>query len=123
MSLIYERVLLWIVLASFVSMLWLLCRSIKMNIIREFENGVSAHYLRIGHELNVEEEILFFSFRHLKINQVLFLFICWIIRTGNPESTLHDLRFPAVVADNHVNDGNIIASGRIGAGNKPRINI
>jgi hypothetical protein len=61
----------------------------KMKVISDFENGMSRHYLVKDRPFYSKGEFLFFSFRHLDIGQVSFLFICWIIRKADPNVTLH----------------------------------
>jgi hypothetical protein len=86
-----------------------------MKIIIEFEDGMANHYVHHTRALNNEEELLLFAFRHVDIGQVLFLFICWILRKADPEGSLRDVRFPSVVPDQDMNQGNMGRLGRIGS--------
>jgi len=100
-----------VVMASTFLFLWLAVSALKANLVLKFEEGMSRHYLLLGHELDNKEEILHFGFRHLDIGQVLFLIVCWIIRKADPKMSLYNLRFPAVIRDTNVHVGKITSSG------------
>lgn len=111
MSHAYEGILAGIVLGSIALNIFLLCRSFKHKVIREFENGVAFHYLPVARGLK-DEEFLFFTFRHFDTNQLLFAFGCWVIRKFNPKITLKDFCSSSIVSDRDMNERNIATVGR-----------
>ena len=87
--------------------IWLVKEAFKSKVGLEFERGFATNYALVRDGLDVETEMLSFPFRHLSFGQVFFLFLCWIIRITEPDTSLNELRFPMGTANGDVHTGNM----------------
>jgi hypothetical protein len=95
----------------------------QAKVIVEFERGFAHHYALVPRDLNGQTELMSFPLRHLSFGQVLFLFVCCVIRITEPNTSLYDLRFPLGAAndDVHAGDVGILCAGVLTV--KSQVNI
>lgn len=117
-----ELPFLAVILVSALSVFWLAVGALKAHLILKFEDGLSRNYLLLGHGLEDKKEILFFEFRHLDAGQIFFLMVCWIIRKANPKTSVHDLRFPAVISNTNIHVSQITSSRGRAVSSQPDLN-
>ncbi len=118
-----KYLLLCVVGVASALLIWLAKEAFKSQVVEEFERGFAANYALVRNRLDEETEILSFSFRHLGFRQVCFLFICWIIRMTEPDTSLNELRFPMGAANSDVHTGNIGVGSFGTVALKPRVDV
>jgi hypothetical protein len=104
-------------------LIWLAKIGLKTKIIVEFERGFAHNYAVVRFQLHEQTELLVFPFQQLSFRQVFFLFICWVIRATEPNTSLHDLRFPLGIVNGDVHTGNIGMGCVGGASPKTRFDM